>query len=260
MGRLAQKPARRIRIRVVVKERTRGEHRPFVGRPEPADLNLHSTNVARGPGLGVDTAARFAPRGEVPIVELHRSGQRQPRRRSIGGWPSPRARPPVSSRWMSCSLRRAITRCRSRRFATRSPRSGPPLPARPLRHPGRRPGDLAARDRRKRRATALALARRARSRPADTRPVTIECAGNGRARLEPRPLSQPWLTEAVGTAEWTGVPLSAVLEEAGLRDDVGGRSCSRGSTGGSRAAPSSSSRAACPGPRLSGRTLCSPMR
>ncbi len=59
-----------------------------------------------------------------------------------------------------------------------------------------------------------------RSRPADTRPVTIECAGNGRARLEPRPLSQPWLTEAVGTAEWTGVPLSAVLEEAGLADDV----------------------------------------
>jgi DMSO/TMAO reductase YedYZ molybdopterin-dependent catalytic subunit len=59
-----------------------------------------------------------------------------------------------------------------------------------------------------------------RSRPSATNPVTIECAGNGRALLEPRPLSQPWLTEAVGTAEWTGVPLASVLEEAGLRDDV----------------------------------------
>ena len=34
--------------------------------------------------------------------------------------------------------------------------------------------------------------------------VTMECAGNGRALLEPRPLSQPWLHEAVGTAEWAG--------------------------------------------------------
>jgi DMSO/TMAO reductase YedYZ molybdopterin-dependent catalytic subunit len=59
-----------------------------------------------------------------------------------------------------------------------------------------------------------------RARPAVTRAVTLECAGNGRARLEPRPLSQPWLTEAVGTAEWTGVPLGSLLEEAGLRDDV----------------------------------------
>src|SRR6266511_5732084 len=32
-----------------------------------------------------------------------------------------------------------------------------------------------------------------RSRPARTVPVTMECAGNGRARLDPRPLSQPWL-------------------------------------------------------------------
>jgi len=59
-----------------------------------------------------------------------------------------------------------------------------------------------------------------RARPAVTRAVTLECAGNGRARLQPRPLSQPWLSEAVGTAEWTGVPLGPLLEEAGLRDDV----------------------------------------
>jgi DMSO/TMAO reductase YedYZ molybdopterin-dependent catalytic subunit len=59
-----------------------------------------------------------------------------------------------------------------------------------------------------------------RERPAVTVPVTLECAGNGRALLSPRPLSQPWLTEAVGTAEWTGVPLAALLQEAGLRHDA----------------------------------------
>ena len=59
-----------------------------------------------------------------------------------------------------------------------------------------------------------------RALPAVTRPVTLECAGNGRALLEPRPVSQPWLTEAVGTGEWTGVPLRAVLERSGLGDDA----------------------------------------
>jgi DMSO/TMAO reductase YedYZ molybdopterin-dependent catalytic subunit len=53
-----------------------------------------------------------------------------------------------------------------------------------------------------------------------TRRVTLECAGNGRARLAPRPLSQPWLLEAVGNAEWTGTPLAPLLEEAGLEDDA----------------------------------------
>ena len=56
---------------------------------------------------------------------------------------------------------------------------------------------------------------RARERVA--MPITFECAGNGRALLEPRPLSQPWLTEAVGTAEWAGTPLWPLLEEAGVR-------------------------------------------
>src|SRR3954468_22164485 len=57
-----------------------------------------------------------------------------------------------------------------------------------------------------------------RSRPSVTQAVTMECAGNGRAQLSPRPLSQPWLLEAVGTAEWTGVPLRDLLSEAGLSD------------------------------------------
>ena len=55
-----------------------------------------------------------------------------------------------------------------------------------------------------------------KKRPSTTIAVTMECAGNGRALLEPRPLSQPWLVEAIGTAEWTGTPLRGVLEEAGL--------------------------------------------
>jgi sulfane dehydrogenase subunit SoxC len=59
-----------------------------------------------------------------------------------------------------------------------------------------------------------------RAREQVTMPITFECAGNGRALLEPRPVSQPWLTEAVGTAEWRGTPLAPLLEEAGLGPGV----------------------------------------
>jgi DMSO/TMAO reductase YedYZ molybdopterin-dependent catalytic subunit len=58
------------------------------------------------------------------------------------------------------------------------------------------------------------------ARPSRTLTVTLECAGNGRARLFPRPLSNPWLLEAVGTAEWMGVPLADLLTDAGLRPEV----------------------------------------
>jgi DMSO/TMAO reductase YedYZ molybdopterin-dependent catalytic subunit len=58
-------------------------------------------------------------------------------------------------------------------------------------------------------------------RPAKTIAVTLECAGNGRARLSPRPLSAPWLGEAVGTAEWTGTPLRTLLEEAEPLEQAG---------------------------------------
>lgn len=57
-----------------------------------------------------------------------------------------------------------------------------------------------------------------RALPAVTRTVTMECAGNGRAQLSPRPVSQPWLVEAVGTAEWRGVELGTLLEHAGVAD------------------------------------------
>ena len=55
-----------------------------------------------------------------------------------------------------------------------------------------------------------------RNRPSISHTVTMECAGNGRARLLPRPVSQPWLHEAVGTMRWTGTPLAGLLREARL--------------------------------------------
>jgi sulfane dehydrogenase subunit SoxC len=57
-----------------------------------------------------------------------------------------------------------------------------------------------------------------RARPLVRARVTMECAGNGRALLAPRPPSQPWLVEAVSTAEWGGTPLRLLLEEAGVGD------------------------------------------
>jgi DMSO/TMAO reductase YedYZ molybdopterin-dependent catalytic subunit len=59
-----------------------------------------------------------------------------------------------------------------------------------------------------------------RARPAVTQVVTMECAGNGRARLMPRPISQPWLLEAVGNSEWTGVRLADLLDDAGLDEQA----------------------------------------
>ena len=82
-----------------------------------------------------------------------------------------------------------------------------------------------------------------RARPAMTRAVTLECAGNGGAHLSPRPVSQPWLLETVGTAEWTGTSLRGLLEEAGA-DGRASRFCSAASIAGSRAGTSSTSNAA----------------
>ena len=59
-----------------------------------------------------------------------------------------------------------------------------------------------------------------RARPAVELEVTMECAGNGRAMLSPRPVSQPWLNEAVGTAAWRGTPLAPLVAEAGPLDDA----------------------------------------
>ena len=56
-----------------------------------------------------------------------------------------------------------------------------------------------------------------RKLPAKTVPATVECAGNGRAFLVPKAKGLLWELGGVGHAEWTGVPLAAVLEKAGVR-------------------------------------------
>ena len=53
--------------------------------------------------------------------------------------------------------------------------------------------------------------------PSRTALLLLECAGNGRAQLVPKAKGLLWESGAVGTAEWTGVPLSAVLEMAGVK-------------------------------------------
>jgi DMSO/TMAO reductase YedYZ molybdopterin-dependent catalytic subunit len=47
--------------------------------------------------------------------------------------------------------------------------------------------------------------------------ATVECAGNGRSFLQPVQPGVQWGAGAVGHAEWTGVPLHLLLEQAGVR-------------------------------------------
>jgi DMSO/TMAO reductase YedYZ molybdopterin-dependent catalytic subunit len=53
--------------------------------------------------------------------------------------------------------------------------------------------------------------------PSKTLTATLECAGNGRAFLNPKTKGVQWELGAVSTAEWTGVPLAVVLEKAGVK-------------------------------------------
>jgi DMSO/TMAO reductase YedYZ molybdopterin-dependent catalytic subunit len=53
--------------------------------------------------------------------------------------------------------------------------------------------------------------------PARTLPVTLECAGNSRVFLTPTAAGAQWELGAVSNAEWTGVPLSAILDRAGIK-------------------------------------------
>ena len=53
-----------------------------------------------------------------------------------------------------------------------------------------------------------------------TVPVTLECAGNNRNFLEPKAKGVQWGLGAVGTAEWTGVPLSVLLNRAVVRSSA----------------------------------------
>src|SRR6516162_3201114 len=46
--------------------------------------------------------------------------------------------------------------------------------------------------------------------------ATLECAGNGRTKFDPPTAGEKWDLGAVSTAEWTGVPLTEVLDRAGM--------------------------------------------
>jgi DMSO/TMAO reductase YedYZ molybdopterin-dependent catalytic subunit len=50
-----------------------------------------------------------------------------------------------------------------------------------------------------------------------SRDIVLECAGNSRVFLIPQVRGTQWSNGAVGMAKWTGVPLGAVLERAGVK-------------------------------------------
>src|SRR5205814_8749199 len=50
--------------------------------------------------------------------------------------------------------------------------------------------------------------------------AVLEGRGNGRGCRGPKAEGVPWGSGAVSCAEWTGVPLAAVLDRAGLKSDA----------------------------------------
>lgn len=50
--------------------------------------------------------------------------------------------------------------------------------------------------------------------------LTIECGGNGRAEFNPPTKGNQWTIGAVYCAEWTGIRLRDVLEDAGIKNDA----------------------------------------
>lgn len=52
--------------------------------------------------------------------------------------------------------------------------------------------------------------------PAQSLIATLECAGNGRSQFDPPVEGEQWRYGAASTAEWTGVPLTEILDRAGL--------------------------------------------
>src|SRR5205807_9724317 len=59
-----------------------------------------------------------------------------------------------------------------------------------------------------------------RAMPSRTCVAVVECAGNSRVFLVPPAPGAQWELGAVGNAEWAGVPLSALLERAGLAGEA----------------------------------------
>ncbi len=59
-----------------------------------------------------------------------------------------------------------------------------------------------------------------RAMPSQKQEVWLECAGNSRRRFDPPGEGNQWDEQAVSNAVFTGVPLRAVLDEAGVEDDA----------------------------------------
>jgi DMSO/TMAO reductase YedYZ molybdopterin-dependent catalytic subunit len=59
-----------------------------------------------------------------------------------------------------------------------------------------------------------------RQMPTVTKPLTLECAGNGRVYLSPKVRGVAWQLGAVGNAEWTGISLADILNRAGLKSSA----------------------------------------
>jgi len=62
--------------------------------------------------------------------------------------------------------------------------------------------------------------RELRDMKSETHVAILECAGNSRVFLVPQARGAQWELGAVGNAEWTGVPLAALVERAGLDEEV----------------------------------------
>ena len=55
-----------------------------------------------------------------------------------------------------------------------------------------------------------------RNMPSQSFIATLECAGNGRVHFDPPVDGEQWGFGAASTAEWTGVPLTEILDRVGL--------------------------------------------
>src|SRR5579859_3232152 len=59
-----------------------------------------------------------------------------------------------------------------------------------------------------------------RALPHTTEEIWLECAGNSRNRFNPPGEGNQWDDQAVSDARFSGVPLSTVLDQAGVEDDA----------------------------------------
>jgi DMSO/TMAO reductase YedYZ molybdopterin-dependent catalytic subunit len=103
--------------------------------------------------------------------------------------------------------------------------------------------------------------------PSRTQVALLECSGNSRVFLVPKAEGVPWELGAVSNADWTGVPLEAVLDRAKLKSDAvevvceGADSGELPATGRSRSRRARyTSHAACRSKRPASPRSCSPAR